>query len=484
MSIYNQATLGVSDNLLTFNDYTANPVFRALARSANKFQIRQQDLPVPFESGSSDFLTLLGDVSYVIQGKMYPADEQSYDEGLMMLRSVCSLSLNQADILSDNGYIPYIWGDLLNQKQIFMKPLYVEISETTRQGFVQPFMIVAKIIDPVIYAATLSTASTGQSTALLQQDITNLIPNPSFEADTSNWSSYHTATISQSSTQAYSGTFSGKVITTGGGASAQGISSVIVTGLTAGASYTASVYVFMPNGTTFTLEVDTYNSVGGIVEAINTGFTGTGAWQRVSQTFTLGPTETEAQLFVYATASTTFYVDAAMLQTGTSPTTYFDGSFVNTSANKYAWVGTANASASTDAMINSGNVLYPVQYPVMYGANTFTVSSDCNNIGTLPVYPKTITITGPVINPKITNLATGEYIQINITLTANDQLNITYNNSKQDINLNGVNVSRYLASGSTLFKIYPGTNTIQLSGSSVGSGAVAEVRFYSGWPIS
>ena len=98
MSIYSQATLGEPDNQLVFNDYTLDPVFRALARAANKFQIRQQDLPVPFESGSNDFLTLLGDTSYVIRGKMYPGGEGAYDAGLQKLRDVCSLELNQADI--------------------------------------------------------------------------------------------------------------------------------------------------------------------------------------------------------------------------------------------------------------------------------------------------------------------------------------------------------------------------------------------------
>jgi len=301
MSIYNVATLGESDNMLTFNDYTSVPVFRALARSANKFQIRQQDLPVPFESGSSDFLTLLGDTSYIIQGKMYPADEPSYDAGLMQLRSVCSLTLNQDDVLSTDGYVPYIWQDYANQKQIFMKPLYVEISETTQQGFVQPFTILAKIIDPTIYSATLSTASTGQA-------------NPT---------------------------------------------------------------------------------------------------------------------------------------------------------------------------VSSGGAIYPFTYPVLYGSNTFTVSADCNNIGTLPVYPLTVTVTGPVTNPVVTNTATGEYIQVNVTLSStSDQLNITYNATTQDINLNGVNVAQDLQAGSTLFKIQPGSNVIQLSGSSVGTGAVAEVQFYSGWPLS
>jgi len=301
MSIYSRATLGESDNQIVFNDYTLDPVFRALARSANKYQIRQQDLPVPFESGSSDFLTLLGDTSYIIQGKMYPASESSYDAGLVALRSVCSLTLNQADILSTDGYVPYVWGDYADSKQIFMKPLYVELSETTQQGFVQPFTILCKIIDPTIYSATLNVASTGQ----------------------------------------------------------------------------------------------------------------------------------------------------------------------------------ANPSTST------GSAVYSFTYPVVYGSTLFTVSATCNNIGTLPVYPVTITVTGPVTTPTITNEATGEFITVNTTLSSgSDQLNITYNDTTLDINKNGVNINNALTATSTLFKIHPGSTTIQLSGSSVGTGAVAQVEFYSGWPLS
>lgn len=301
MSIYDIATLGESDNQVTFNDYTADPVFRALARSANKFQIRQQDLPVPFESGSSDFLTLLGDTSYIIQGKMYPGSEQSYDNGLAILRSVCSLTLNQADILSDDGYVPYVWGNASYNQQIFMKPLYVEISETTQQGFVQPFTILAKIIDPTIYSANVNIASTGQA----------------------------------------------------------------------------------------------------------------------------------------------------------APTT------------------------------SSGSAAYAFTYPVLYGSTIYNVSADCNNIGTVPVYPISVIVNGPITNPTVTNVTTGEYITVNVTLNStSDQLNIIYNATTQEITLNGVNVANSLGSGSTLFKIPPGTSTIQLSGSSVGTGAVAEVEFYSGWALS
>jgi len=303
VSIYSRATLGETDNQIVFNDYTGltDPVFRAIARSANKYQIRQQDLPIPFEGGVSDFLTLLGETSYIIQGKMYPSGESTYDSGLMALRSVCSLDLNQADILSDNGYVPYIWGDFADQKQIFMKPLYVELSETTRQGFVQPFQILAKIKDPTIYGATLQVASTGQA-------------NP-------------------------------------------------ITG--------------------------------------------------------------------------------------------------------------------------AGSAIYSFIYPILYGSSVFTVSADCNNIGTMPVYPVTVIVNGPVVNPRITNTKTGEYIEVDVTLSStNDQLNVTYDKDTLNINVNGVNATSHLTAASTLFKIHPGTNTIQLSGQTVSTGAVAQVEFYSGWPLS
>lgn len=302
MSVYTQATLGAPDNFVSFNDYTADPVYRVLARAPQRFRIRQQDLPVPFESGISDFLTLLGSTAYILTGKMYPGNENSYDAGLVTLRSVCSLELNQADVLSDNGYVPYKWGDAAGNlsKQVFMKPLYVQIAETTQQGFVQPFTIYAKIKDPTIYGATLKSANTGQ----------------------------------------------------------------------------------------------------------------------------------------------------------------------------------ANPSQST------GSAIYPFKYPVVYGSTVYTVTADCNNIGTLPVYPVTITVVGPINNPRVTNQATGEYIEVDVNLgSGSDQLNVTYDKDTLDVNLNGTNVVNKVTADSTYFKIQPGTNTIQLSGSSVSTGANATVEFYDGWPL-
>ncbi len=166
MSVYTRATLGEPDNQIVLNDYTVNPVYRVQARTPQKYQIRTEDVPIPFQSGISDFLTLVGETIYVIQGVMYPADELSFDAGLSALRNVSSLDLEQLDPYAlDEGYVPYMWGDASGalDKQLFVKVLYSQIQETTKQGFVQPFSLICRIKDPTIYGGTLKTASTAQA---------------------------------------------------------------------------------------------------------------------------------------------------------------------------------------------------------------------------------------------------------------------------------------------------------------------------------
>ena len=171
MSIFTRMTLGYSDNQIVLNDTSTDPYYRANARAPQKFQIREQDLPIPFESGIADFNTLIGQTLYVIAGTMYPRSQDTYDTGLDALRLVSNLDVNQLDsnsgtVFSNDGYVPYVWGDAGGSltKQLFVKPLYVQAAETTRQGYVVPFKIYCKVKDPTIYGATLKTASTSQGT--------------------------------------------------------------------------------------------------------------------------------------------------------------------------------------------------------------------------------------------------------------------------------------------------------------------------------
>lgn len=94
---------------------------------------------------------------------MYPGGESQYDAGLAQLRKLASLDIEQADTLSDFGYVPYVFQEFERSKQIFMKVLYVDIPESTRKGLVQPFRLVCKIKDPTIYGADLKQADTGDA---------------------------------------------------------------------------------------------------------------------------------------------------------------------------------------------------------------------------------------------------------------------------------------------------------------------------------
>lgn len=308
MAIYEKATLGYADNFITFNDFTLDPVYRAVSRAPQKYQIREQDIPIPFESGIADFNTLVGQTIYVIEGVMYPSSETTYDSGLAKLRDISSLDLEQADpysgsVFTNDGYVPYLWGDGGGDltKQLFVKVLYVMTSENTRQGYVLPFKLYCKVKDPTIYGGTLKLAST-------------ILGNPS---------------------------------------------------------------------------------------------------------------------------------------------------------------------------TSTGSATYPFKYPIAYGSNYYTVTAAATNNGSVPVYPQSIDIYGPVTNPSVTNGSTGEVIQVNCTLnTVSDHLQIQYNKDVLTVELNGVNNMQNVTNASTYFKIHPGANVISLTGSSISSGSYATVNYYDGYSLA
>lgn len=300
MSVYDPSTLGALDNQLTFNG-TVLPIYRIISRQPQNRQFRQLDEPIPFEDGVTDFQTLEGASDYVIQGVMYPGDESSYDTGLAALRKVASLDVEQADTNVNDGYVPYIFQEATQQKQVYVKPLYVDLPETTRKGLVQPFRIVCKVQDPTILSTVINTASTQ----------------------------------------------------------------------------------------------------------------------------------------------------------GSDPT------------------------------LNGGSLLFPVGFPVLMGASTYSTSSVAFNNGDLPGYPISISIYGPINVPTVTNNLTGEYITANVNVPSGQVLTISYNKVTLTATLNGVSVISDITSGSTYFKIRPGGNNITLTGQSFSSGAYVVVSYYSGyWPLS
>lgn len=301
MSLYQSATIGTDTNKITFNDTAQQPYFRVQSRAPQRRQLRDLDIPVPFENGIMDFETLTGQYTYVIQGTMYPASEYDSDRGVAMLRKLASLEISQDDPLSDDGYVPYVWQEASRSKQLFLKVLYVNVTDNVKQGLIKQFTLLCKIKDPTIYSSETQIASTEQ----------------------------------------------------------------------------------------------------------------------------------------------------------------------------------ADPSAT-------GSAVHSFTYPVVYGATLLDVQQDAINDGDLPVYPIGMTVYGPVTNPKITNVTTGEYIEFaNTTLSSGaNVLSIAYDKDSIAITLDGVNYLSKITNSSTYFKLQPGANQIQLSGASVGSGAYLTVSYYSGWPLS
>jgi hypothetical protein len=292
--------LGAPDNRVTFNG-TSFPLFRVVSRAPQSRQFRQEDEPIPFEDGITDYLTLESGSNYVIQGVMYPGSEADYDNGLAALRKLASLDISQDDNTTDMGYVPYIYTEYNQTKQIFMKVMYVDVPETTRKGLVQPFRLFCKVKNPMIFGTSILTATTQ----------------------------------------------------------------------------------------------------------------------------------------------------------GSNPTT------------------------------SGGSALFPVGFPVLIGASTYSASSVANNSGDSEGYPISIKVYGPINNPTITNTATGEYITVNTNVLLNSILTIAYDADSLSVDVDGVSVLSSVSASSTFFKLQPGANNITLNGSSFSSGAYVTLSYYSGyWPLS
>ena len=133
----------------------------------------------------------------------------------------------------------------------------------------------------------------------------------------------------------------------------------------------------------------------------------------------------------------------------------------------------------------SGSAVYPFSYGIVYGASTSSVSATADNTGDLPTFPVSINIYGPVNSPKITNLATGEFIEVTTNLATNaNQLVIAYDKDSLSVERDGVSVLNQVTAASTFFKIQSGENILQLTGSSISGDAYATLSYRSAWPLS
>lgn len=163
-TIFDTSTLGTSNNYITFNDDTSSIYYRLKNRVPQRREIREFDIPLQEHTGIADFQTFIGKTMYILEGTMYPDDEDAFAQGRRALRKLASQDVEQDDNDSDQGYVPYKWTDD-SAKQLFMKVMYVDLPENSKQGIKQPFRLLCKVKYPVILAQTSTGTTIGSSTA-------------------------------------------------------------------------------------------------------------------------------------------------------------------------------------------------------------------------------------------------------------------------------------------------------------------------------
>lgn len=165
-TIFDTSTLGTSNNYITFNDDGATIYYRLKQRMPQQRQIREFDIPLQENTGIADFQTFIGKTMYVLEGTMYPDDEDSFAQGRYALKTLASPMVEQADASSDQGYVPYKWTDSTD-KQLFVKVLYVDIPESSKNGIKQPFKIWCQLKYPVIFSQDSNSTTIGNATSTI-----------------------------------------------------------------------------------------------------------------------------------------------------------------------------------------------------------------------------------------------------------------------------------------------------------------------------
>lgn len=127
----------------------------------------------------------------------------------------------------------------------------------------------------------------------------------------------------------------------------------------------------------------------------------------------------------------------------------------------------------------SGGMTFPATFPLSFGAAASGGYIFVTNNGTFESRPLAI-IQGPVTNPAIENVTSGQTLTFNITLANTDTLTVDFN--ARTVILNGTG-NRYnaIASGSSWFTLAPGASTIRFLASTYQAGALLTLQYRSAW---
>lgn len=131
------------------------------------------------------------------------------------------------------------------------------------------------------------------------------------------------------------------------------------------------------------------------------------------------------------------------------------------------------------------NLVFPITFPIQF--SSLSVPTAVTYTGTWLAYP-TITITGPIVSPRIVNQTTGDLLQLNTTLASGESVIINLKGAKTITRNDGTNLLNTLSADSdlTTFSLVPapqaagGINTLVATGTgaTVGQTSVS-ISWYS-----
>lgn len=132
---------------------------------------------------------------------------------------------------------------------------------------------------------------------------------------------------------------------------------------------------------------------------------------------------------------------------------------------------------TTSQAVSSGGLLAPIEAPLEFGGSASGGQVVATNDGEFGA-PWTAVLSGPVTNPRIENITTGQTIRFTGTLATGETL--TVSSLDRTVLLNGT-ASRYswLTAGSSWFDLPAGSSTIRFAGTS-GTGSM-DLTFRSVW---
>ena len=128
--------------------------------------------------------------------------------------------------------------------------------------------------------------------------------------------------------------------------------------------------------------------------------------------------------------------------------------------------------------LSLGGRQWPTVWPRDWSTEFVPGTFSAVNVGNVNA-PLAFTVTGPCVDPTITNTATGEFVKVNATLAAGELLEVDLTGSVPDVRIAGANGYSRVDSSSRWFSLAPGNNTLRFE-TLDGLGSLA-VRWRSAW---